>query len=42
MEFDAREFYELIKRMMKDAQEEMVSFDAIVDLHNNSDRKSVV
>ena len=30
MEFDARDFYELIKGMMKDAQEEMVSFDAIM------------
>lgn len=38
MEFDAREFYELIKQMMKDAQEEMVSFDALVDLHNGSER----
>ncbi len=38
MEFDARDFYELIKTMMKDAQEEMVSFDTIIDLHNSSER----
>lgn len=38
MEFDARDFYELIKQMMKDAKEEMVSFDTLVDLHNGAER----
>ena len=38
MEFDAKNFYELIKQMMKDAQEEMVSFDVLVDLHNGTER----
>lgn len=38
MEFDARDLYELVKQMMKDAQEEKVSFDALVDIHNGAER----